>query len=45
MKTVELAVLNNRTMNVTLEEDAIGIGEVVAVGYGVKQKKFSDNKA
>ncbi len=39
MKTVEVAVLGNKTINATLEEDAIGIGEVVAVGYGVKQKK------
>ena len=40
MKTQEIAVGNRTTINVILTEDAIGIEEVVAVGYG-QQKKSS----
>jgi TonB-linked SusC/RagA family outer membrane protein len=39
MKTQEVVVGNNQTINVTLIEDAIGIEEVVAVGYGTMRKK------
>ena len=38
MKTQELTVGNKTTMNVTLVEDAIGIEEVVAIGYGSVKK-------
>jgi TonB-linked SusC/RagA family outer membrane protein len=38
MKMQELAVGNQTTVNVTLAEDAIGIEEVVAVGYGTQKK-------
>ena len=38
MKTVEVVVGNQTTMNVTMVEDAIGIEEVVAVGYGTQKK-------
>lgn len=38
MKIQELKVGNNSTINVTLEEETIGIEEVIAVGYGVQKK-------
>lgn len=38
MKTQELAVGDKTTINVVLIEDAIGIEEVVAVGYGTARK-------
>lgn len=38
MKTQEVAVGNKTTINVTLSEDAIGIEEVVAIGYGTQKK-------
>ena len=38
MKTQEFAVGNKTTINVTLVEDAVGIEEVVAVGYGTQKK-------
>ena len=38
MKTQELTVGNKTTMNITLVEDAIGIEEVVAIGYGTVKK-------
>ena len=38
MKTQELAVENKTSINVVLLEDAIGIDEVVAVGYGTQKK-------
>ncbi|MBW8326051.1 MAG: TonB-dependent receptor [Prolixibacteraceae bacterium] len=38
MKTQEIAVAGKTTINVTLAEEAIGIEEVVAVGYGTKVK-------
>ena len=37
-KTKEIAVGNQTHLNITLEEDAIGIEEVVVVGYGVQKK-------
>lgn len=38
MKTQEIAVDGKTNINVTLAEDAIGIEEVVAVGYGTQKK-------
>jgi len=38
MKTEEVPVGNNTSINVSLEEDFIGIGEVVAIGYGTQKK-------
>ncbi|TKG96445.1 SusC/RagA family TonB-linked outer membrane protein [Puteibacter caeruleilacunae] len=38
MKSQEVSINGQTTINVTLEEDAIGIEEVVAVGYGVQKK-------
>lgn len=39
MKTQEIVIGNNNTFNVRLEEEAIGLQEVVAVGYGVQKKE------
>ncbi len=39
MKMQEIEVGNKTTINVTLTEEAIGIEEVVAVGYGTVKKK------
>ncbi|MCK9640295.1 MAG: TonB-dependent receptor [Prolixibacteraceae bacterium] len=39
MKTQEIAVESKTTINVTLVEVAIGIDEVVAIGYGTQQKR------
>ncbi len=38
MKAQEIQVGNKTVINVTLEEDAIGLEEVVAVGYGTQKK-------
>ena len=38
MKTQEIAVGSKTTINVTLAEEAIGLDEVVAVGYGTQRK-------
>lgn len=38
MRTQEVAVGNQETIDVTMAEDAIGIEEVVAVGYGTVRK-------
>jgi len=38
MKSQEIAVGSNPTINVTLEEETIGIEEVVAIGYGTQRK-------
>ncbi len=38
MKTQEIAVENQTSIDVTMAEDAIGIEEVVAVGYGTQKK-------
>lgn len=38
MKTLEVAVGNQNNINVTMEELAIGIEEVVAIGYGTMKK-------
>jgi len=39
MKTQEIAVGNKTTINVTLEDETIGIEEVVAIGYGTAKKR------
>ncbi len=39
MKTQEIAVRDQTTINVRLEEETIGIEEVVAIGYGTQRKK------
>ncbi len=39
MKGQEIAVAGKTTISVTLEEDAIGIDEVVAIGYGTRKKE------
>lgn len=38
MSTLEIAVGNQTSINVTLEVDAIGIEEVIAIGYGTVKK-------
>ncbi len=38
MKTQEVVVGNQTSVNITMEEDVIGIEEVVAIGYGTKKK-------
>lgn len=39
MKPVEVPVAGNQTISVQMEEEAIGLGEVVAVGYGYQKKR------
>ncbi len=39
MKKQEVIVRNQTIINVTMEEDAIGIEEVVAIGYGTQTKR------
>ncbi|MEL7588841.1 MAG: TonB-dependent receptor [Prolixibacteraceae bacterium] len=38
MRAQEIAILGKTTIDVIMEEDAIGIEEVVAVGYGTQKK-------
>ena len=38
MKTQEVVIGNQATINVAMAEDAIGLEEVVAVGYGTMKK-------
>lgn len=38
MKTREIVVGNNTTINVVLEEETIGLEEVIAIGYGTVKK-------
>lgn len=38
MRTYELSVKDTQNFDVVLEEDAIGIEEVIAVGYGIQKK-------
>src|SRR5665647_641158 len=38
MKTMEMAIGNKSTINVVLQEESIGLEEVVAVGYGTQKK-------
>lgn len=39
MKSKEMAVSGKTTINVSLEEESIGLDEVVAVGYGTAKKR------
>ncbi len=39
MKTQEISIAGKTKINVVMEEEAIGIEEVVAVGYGTMQKR------
>ncbi len=39
MKTIELPVAGKETILVSMDEDALGIEEVVAIGYGAVKKK------
>jgi len=39
MKTVEVAIDNRSSINVTLEEDALALDEIIVVGYGTQEKK------
>jgi len=39
MRTIEMPVANQTVFNVTMETDAIGLDEVVAIGYGTARKK------
>lgn len=39
MKTQEIAIGSKTTINVTLAEEAVGLEEVVAVGYGTQKKE------
>lgn len=41
MKSQEIVVGNQSRINVVIEEDAIGIEEVVAIGYGTQKKKLT----
>ncbi len=41
MRSQEILVGNQTNINVTMEVDAIGIEEVVAIGYGVQKKKLT----
>jgi len=38
MKSQEMAIGNNATLNVRMQEETIGIEEVVAIGYGTAKK-------
>ncbi len=38
MKSQEVSVGNQSTVNVVMEEDAIGLDEVIAIGYGTMKK-------
>lgn len=38
MQTKEIASANQNVLNIVLEEEAIGLDEVVAIGYGVQRK-------
>ncbi|MDP3431766.1 MAG: SusC/RagA family TonB-linked outer membrane protein, partial [Bacteroidota bacterium] len=40
MKPLEVSVAGKSTLTITMTEDAIGIDEVVAIGYGVQKKKL-----
>lgn len=39
MKTQEVVVGNQTTINVTMAQDAIGLDEVIAIGYGTSRKE------
>lgn len=39
MRTQEIPIEGKTVFNVTMEEETIGLGEVVAIGYGILQKR------
>jgi len=39
MKTQEIPISNKSLINVTMEEEAVDVGEVVAVGFGTQKKE------
>ncbi len=39
MKTEEIPVNNRSILNITLQEEAVGLEEVVAIGYGTQKKR------
>lgn len=39
MKTMEIPIANQEVINVTMEEEAVGLEEVVAIGYGTARRK------
>ncbi len=39
MKSMEVEIANQSSFNIVMEEDAIGLEEVVAIGYGVQKKE------
>jgi len=41
MKTIEMSVGGKSVINVRLEEETVGIEEVIAIGYGVQKKKLN----
>ncbi len=41
MKTQDIAVAGKTGINVVLEDEAVGIEEVIAIGYGVQKKKLN----
>ena len=41
MKTLEVEVANQQVIQIVLEEETIGLEEVVAIGYGVQKKKLT----
>ena len=41
MKTQDVPVAGKTTINVVLDEEAVGIEEVIAIGYGVQKKKLN----
>jgi len=40
-KSIEVPVAGKATINVTLEEDVLALGEVVVIGYGVQKKSVA----
>ncbi len=38
MKPQEIPIAGNTVFNITMQEETIGLGEVVAVGYGIQKK-------
>lgn len=41
MKSQDVAVAGKTSINVVLEEETVGIEEVIAIGYGVQKKKLN----
>ena len=39
MKTVEVAIGSGNVVNITMEQETIGLDEVVAIGYGRQQRR------